>query len=139
MYICDFSRSVGAVSATTRNTRGLTRSVIALMVPPLPAVSRPSKTMQTFAPDVFTHSCIPTSSPWRRRNSCWYSFSFIFGAPSELEPACCCSLFCCLCFATTVHSFCASHGARTLQITVTQHERERIAHAVPEGEHDGEH
>jgi hypothetical protein len=30
---------------TTRNTRGLTRSVIALIVPPLPAASRPSKTM----------------------------------------------------------------------------------------------
>ena len=28
--------------------RGLTRSVIALIVPPLPAPSRPSKTMQTF-------------------------------------------------------------------------------------------
>ena len=52
MYICDFSRSVGAGSATTRKTRGLTRSVIALIVPPLPAVSRPSKTMQTFAPGV---------------------------------------------------------------------------------------
>ena len=51
MYICDRSRSVGAGRATTRNTRGLTRSVIALIVPPLPAVSRPSKTMQTFAPE----------------------------------------------------------------------------------------
>ena len=39
-----FSRSVGAGSAITRNTRGLTRSVIALIVPPLPAPSRPSKT-----------------------------------------------------------------------------------------------
>ena len=42
MYICDRSRSVGAGRATTRNTRGLTRSVIALdraslagRVPPL--------------------------------------------------------------------------------------------------------
>ena len=34
MYICDFSRSVGADRATTRNTRGLTRSVIRLIVPP---------------------------------------------------------------------------------------------------------
>ena len=56
MYICDFSRSVGAGRATTRNTLGLTRSVMALMVPPLPAVSRPSKTMHSFAPDAFTHS-----------------------------------------------------------------------------------
>ena len=62
MYICDRSRSVGAGSATTRNTRGLTRSVIRLIVPPLPAVSRPSKTMQIFAPDALTHSCIATSS-----------------------------------------------------------------------------
>ena len=45
MYIWLFSRSVGAGSATTRNTRGLTRSVIALIVPPLPAPSRPSNTM----------------------------------------------------------------------------------------------
>jgi len=44
MCICDFSRSVGAGRATTRNTRGLTRSVIRLIVPPFPAVSRPSNT-----------------------------------------------------------------------------------------------
>ena len=43
-----FSRSVGAGRATTRNTRGLTLSVMALIVPPLPAPSRPSNTMQTF-------------------------------------------------------------------------------------------
>ena len=41
MYICDFSRSVGAGSAITRNTRGLTRSVMALIRPPLPAPSLP--------------------------------------------------------------------------------------------------
>ncbi len=62
-YICDFSRSVGAGRATTRNTRGLTRSVIRLIVPPFPAVSRPSNTTQTLAPESFTHSCIATSSP----------------------------------------------------------------------------
>ena len=39
-----------AGSATTRKTRGLTRSVIALIVPPLPAASRPSKTMITRKP-----------------------------------------------------------------------------------------
>ena len=33
-----FSRSVGAGSATTRNTRGLTRSVKRLMTPPLPSL-----------------------------------------------------------------------------------------------------
>jgi hypothetical protein len=35
--ICDSSRSVGAGRAMTRNSRGLTRSVIRLMMPPLPA------------------------------------------------------------------------------------------------------
>ena len=69
MYICDFSRSVGAGRATTRKVRGLTRSVIRLIVPPLPAVSRPSNTTQTLAPDPLTHSCMATSSPCRRRSS----------------------------------------------------------------------
>src|SRR4029453_3284879 len=73
MYISDFSRSVGAGRATTRNTLGLTLSVIRLMVPPLPAVSRPSKTMQTLAPVAFTHSCMATSSPCRTR----ISFEFL--------------------------------------------------------------
>ena len=69
MYIWDCSRSVGAGRATTRKVRGLTRSVIRLIVPPFPAVSRPSNTMQTLAPDVLTHSCMATSSPCRRRIS----------------------------------------------------------------------
>jgi len=43
MNISVFSRFEGAGSATTRKIRGLTRSVIALIVPPLPAASRPSK------------------------------------------------------------------------------------------------
>src|SRR5207344_1768316 len=77
MYISDFSRSDGAGRATTRNTLGLTLSVIRLMVPPLPAVSRPSKTMQTFAPVAFTHSCMATSSPCRTRISFSYCFLFI--------------------------------------------------------------
>jgi hypothetical protein len=50
-------------SATTRNTRGLTRSTIRWIVPPLPAVSLPSNTTQIFAPLDFTHSCMATSSP----------------------------------------------------------------------------
>ena len=79
MYICDFSRSVGAGRATTRNTRGLTRSVIRLIVPPLPAVSRPSNTMQILAPVAFTHSCMATSSPCRILISRSYSLRFIFG------------------------------------------------------------
>src|SRR5262245_27282080 len=58
----------------TRNTRGLTRSVIALIVPPLPAPSRPSKTMQTLAPFALTHSCSLTSSTW----SFFSSFSYFF-------------------------------------------------------------
>src|SRR6478672_770518 len=35
MYICDLSRSVGDGNATTRKTRGLTRSTMRLIVPPL--------------------------------------------------------------------------------------------------------
>ena len=69
MYIWLFSRSVGAVSATTLNTRGLTRSVIALIVPPLPAPSRPSNTTQTLSPLCLTHSCSVTSSPCSRSSS----------------------------------------------------------------------
>ncbi len=82
-YICDFSRSVGAGSATTRNTRGLTRSVIRLIVPPFPAVSRPSNTTQTLAPESFTHSCIATSSPCKILICRSYSLRFIFaGGPA---------------------------------------------------------
>jgi hypothetical protein len=57
MNICDFSRSEGAGSATTRNTRGLTFSVIALIVPPLPAASLPSNRMMTQSFFSFTYSC----------------------------------------------------------------------------------
>src|SRR4249919_4112750 len=74
MYIWLCWRSVGAGNATTRNTRGLTRSVIALIVPPLPAVSRPSNTMQTFRPFATTHCCSLTSSTCRRASSSSYSF-----------------------------------------------------------------
>src|SRR6478609_3673872 len=80
MYIWDFSRSVGAGRATTRNTRGLTRSTIRLIVPPLPAVSRPSNTMQTLAPVAFTHSCMATSSPCNLANSALYLLPPSFAA-----------------------------------------------------------
>src|SRR5712671_77536 len=75
-YICDFSRSVGAGSATTRKMRGLTRSVIALIVPPLPAPSRPSKRMQTFRPACTTHCWSLTNSTCNRASSCSYPFRF---------------------------------------------------------------
>ena len=54
----------GAGNAMTRKTRGLVRSAIALIVPPLPAPSRPSKTTQILACSRFTHSWSFTSSPW---------------------------------------------------------------------------
>src|SRR3984893_4815090 len=76
MYICDFSRSVGAGSTTTRKMRGLTRSVIALIVPPLPAPSRPSKRLQTLRPFCTTHCWSLTNSTCRRASSCSYSFRF---------------------------------------------------------------
>ena len=85
MYICDFSRSVGAGSATTRKTRGLTRSVIALIVPPLPAPSRPSKTMQTFAPVCATHSCSFTSSTCSFSSALAYCFADM--SPPEAASA----------------------------------------------------
>ena len=78
MYICDCSRSVGAGKAMTRKTRGLTRSVMALIVPPLPAPSRPSNTMQTFSPLCRTHSCNFTSSTWSLLSSRSYSLPLSF-------------------------------------------------------------
>src|SRR5215472_13310779 len=73
-YNCPFSRSDGAGSATTRNTRGLTRSVMALIVPPLPAASRPSKTTTTRSPLSFPQSCSAHSSTCRARSLFSYSF-----------------------------------------------------------------
>src|SRR6516225_2869488 len=78
MYICDFSRSDGAGSATVRNTRGLTRSVSARMVPPLPAASRPSKIMITRRPLCLTHSWRWQSFAWSFRSSLTYSLFFSF-------------------------------------------------------------
>src|SRR5215475_12066372 len=69
MYSCDVSRYEGADKATTRNTRGLTRSVIALMVPPLPAPSRPSNTIMIRKPLNLTHSWSLQSSACNRRSS----------------------------------------------------------------------
>src|SRR5215470_11939657 len=68
MYIWLFSRSDGAGKATTRNTRGLTRSVIALIVPPFPAPSRPSNTRTTRNPLCFTQSWSLQSSIWSLRS-----------------------------------------------------------------------
>ena len=87
MYIWDFSRSVGVGSATTRNTRGLTRSTMRLIVPPLPAVSRPSNTMQILAPVDFTHSCRATSSPCSGASSASYSLRRIFVVDCSSCPA----------------------------------------------------
>ena len=78
MYSCVFSRSEGAGSATTRNTRGLTRSVRARIVPPFPAVSRPSNTMTTRWPFALTHSCRLTSSACSLRSRRVYSLFFSF-------------------------------------------------------------
>ena len=82
MNIWERSRSFGAGSATTRKTLGLTRSVMALMVPPFPAVSLPSKTTQILAFVSFTHSCRATNSPCSRRSSLSYSLRFKRDDPS---------------------------------------------------------
>src|SRR3954451_15570435 len=87
MYICDFSRSVGAGSATTRKTRGLTRSVMALMVPPLPAPSRPSKTMQILAPVAWVHCCSLTNSTWSPNSASSYALRGSLAPLLEAAPA----------------------------------------------------
>src|SRR5262245_55764099 len=76
-YSWDFSRSDGAGSATTRKRRGLTRSVIALIVPPLPAASRPSKTTTTRRPFSRIQSWKAHSSMCKVRSSFSYSLRFI--------------------------------------------------------------
>src|SRR6516162_5838523 len=87
MYISDFSRSFGAGKATNRNTRGLTRSVMARMVPPLPAASRPSKTTIARIPLYLTQSWSLHSSACSRLSSFSYSFLFrrLFSFPSSLS------------------------------------------------------
>src|SRR5215467_5066444 len=85
MYIWLFSRSDGAGSATTRNTRGLTRSVMALIVPPFPAPSRPSITTMMRSPVDFTQSWSWQSRTCSLRNSFSYSLRFIFGLAALLD------------------------------------------------------
>src|SRR5262249_48430014 len=89
MYSWDFSRSDGAGSATTRNTRGLTRSVMALIVPPLPAASRPSKIRTTRRPLCLTQSCSAHNSTCSSRSAFSYSLRFIGLFPSchRIRPA----------------------------------------------------
>src|SRR5690349_22144448 len=88
MYICDLTRASGAGRAMCLNTRGLVRSVIRRIVPPLPAESSPSNTMHTLAPVALTHSCMATSSPCRRHISLSYSFLFILRLrPEAASPS----------------------------------------------------
>ena len=56
------SRSVGFSSATTVAPRGFRCSVNRLIVPPLPAASRPSNTITIRCPVSFTQFCSLTSS-----------------------------------------------------------------------------
>src|SRR5215469_17342966 len=70
-----------------RNTRGLTLSVIALMTPPLPAVSRPSKTTTIRSPLSCTQSCSFTSSPCSFFRCSSYSLFFIFSRFSSAAGA----------------------------------------------------
>src|SRR5579884_2101320 len=62
--------------------RGLTRSMMRLIMPPLPAASRPSKmiTMRAFV--ALTHSCSFTSSTCSLKSSTSYSLLAIFCLPS---------------------------------------------------------
>src|SRR5581483_3504681 len=69
------SRSLGVGSATTRQYRGLSSSVMRLIVPPLPAVSRPSKTTTSRSPRWWIHSCMNSSSIWSRSSSASYSLT----------------------------------------------------------------
>ena len=57
-----FSRSLGFSSATTRAPRGLRCSMNRLMVPPLPAASRPSKSTISRSPVSLIQFCSLSSS-----------------------------------------------------------------------------
>ncbi len=61
------SRSLGFSSATTVAPRGLRCSMKRLIVPPLPAASRPSKTMTSLCPVSFIQFCSLSSSIWSSR------------------------------------------------------------------------
>jgi hypothetical protein len=60
------SRSVGLGNATTLTVRGLVRSVIRLMTPPLPAEPRPSKITRTRSPCRWIQYWSITSCSWSR-------------------------------------------------------------------------
>ncbi|SHX13930.1 Uncharacterised protein [Mycobacteroides abscessus subsp. abscessus] len=66
------SRSVGFSSATTRAPRGFRCSMKRLMVPPLPAASRPSKRMTCRAPVRLLQFCSLSSSICSSRFSSSY-------------------------------------------------------------------
>src|SRR6266511_645869 len=83
------SRSVGVPSATTRQIRGFRLSVIRLMVPPLPAASRPSNSTTTRSPACLVHSWSLTSSTWSPASSRAYSFPPILpGTPGAASAGC---------------------------------------------------
>ena len=63
--------------AAIRAIRGLRYSVIRLIVPPLPAASRPSKITTMRAPVCPVHSCSFTSSVCSRKTSASYASSVI--------------------------------------------------------------
>ncbi len=69
-WVC--SVSSGATSATTRVPRGFICSIILLIVPPLPAASRPSNNANMRNPSVLTCFCIFKSSICSLCNSCSY-------------------------------------------------------------------
>src|SRR5579864_9100821 len=65
--------------------RGLTRSMMRLIIPPLPAASRPSKMITMRASVVLTQSWSLTSSTCSLKISASYSFLPIFDWPSTPE------------------------------------------------------
>ena len=67
------SRSLGFGSATIRTVRGLVRSVIRLITPPLPADPRPSNTTATLSPWEAIQYCRSTSCSWIRSISASYT------------------------------------------------------------------